>query len=100
MVAKWQHVTYVESDSEPGKRHEIKRRGATLGCSCTAYRFSSPKGCKHLTAFCGGPDTARAMVAVANAASTRADALPARATVGAETFTFRRAISFDGSLGA
>jgi len=44
MAAKqtgWSHVTYAESESEPGVEHEIKVRRADghLGCSCLTNRF-------------------------------------------------------------
>lgn len=50
----WTLVGTVESDSEPGVRHVVKRRDTDghLGCDCTAYRFApkAAKTCKHIRA--------------------------------------------------
>jgi hypothetical protein len=84
----WQHVAWVESDSEPGKRHEIKRRAdGQLGCGCTAYRFSKgTKTCKHLRALGSiTSDEARSRQKFERVQVRR---------LGAETFTVRRAITF------
>ena len=99
----WEHVTYVASDSDPCAEYEIKRRTSDgqVGCSCMAYRFSKGvKSCKHMQAF---------LCSVVNAnrptpASVVRRSLTVPATLGriessnGETFTFRRAISFDGNL--
>lgn len=49
----WAHVAFVQSNSEPDRAHEVRRRvsDGALGCSCKEYRFSKgEKGCHHLTA--------------------------------------------------
>lgn len=91
MKAQWEHVAFVESDSEPGVEHEVKRRlsDGHLGCACKRYRFAkaSAKTCHHIE------------TVLATAASSRylapADvAAPVRVTRGAETFTVtRRAVA-------
>lgn len=53
LTSRWSHVAHVESASEPGVRHEIKRHvDGRLGCSCLAYRFArrDAKHCKHIAA--------------------------------------------------
>jgi hypothetical protein len=84
----WEHVAYVWSDSQPGKEYEVKRHRTTgaLGCSCPAYRFvKGEKTCKHIEAY-------------ARVNFTR-DSTPLKCprpsvSVGGETFTIRRAITF------
>ena len=84
---KWEHVTYVQSSSDPGARYEIKRHPETgvLGCSCMAYRFTKqhPKTCKHLVA-----------QVQAYIRQTPRDVI----TVGGETFTFLRGMRLAGSI--
>lgn len=85
MTTGWSFVASIESHSRIGKRYEIKRRESDglLGCSCVAYRFAKgEKTCKHLQAFSG---TTRA----------RAELTVRREVVAGETFTVRRAISFE-----
>lgn len=113
MATSWEHVAWVESVSEPGKRYEIRQDVSGLrGCSCLAYRFKrGEKTCKHLAAlgvseahdeFGGGRDglipidgPLKPMLRV-----KRLPVLPTRASVGDETFTVtRRSISFGGKLG-
>ena len=94
---KWDHICYVESDSQPGRQYEISRRSKDqhLGCNCPAYRFApgSNKTCKHLDAYSLGEAIERSVSVT--------DGVPARtvkATIGRETFSFRRAISFGKTL--
>lgn len=109
----WTHVTDVESDSEPGTRHAIKRRSdGAWGCSCTAFRFARGqiglgKSCKHLRAYLG-LDSVGQMLATSGPptmtigtvdtrivdAEGRDVAVPVSVLVGRERLTFRRAISF------
>ena len=52
----WHYVADVESDSEPGVKHVIKRREVDghVGCDCLAYRFKKgEKTCKHVQALLG-----------------------------------------------
>jgi len=83
----WTVVGSVESDSEPGVRHEIKRNANTgrLGCSCKKYRFSKGnKTCHHVDAFMAAGDV------------TPATAVSASGETRVGDFTIRRAISFGG----
>lgn len=88
----WIVVGSVESDSEPGVRHEIKRNVNTgrLGCSCKKYQFAKgDKTCHHVDAF-GAAGNVTPATAVSASGETR---------VG--DFTIRRAISFgDVPLGS
>lgn len=104
MAVQWDYVTEVESDSEPGTWHEIKRRRTDghLGCDCGRYRFAKKanKTCQHIEAYRSLGLTAQVLEAV-GPASRAVEAVPAYATArrGAETFTFKRAITF-GSIPA
>lgn len=94
-AATWEPVGDVESDSEPGVRHEIKRRRSDghLGCDCLSYRFArkSAKTCKHIIALTES-DAAVRLIARSAAVVPRA---PVRHTTGGETFTVtRRTIAF------
>ena len=93
MKQQWEHAAYVESESEPGHQHEVKRHitKGRLGCSCHAYRFmrGSDKTCKHLRALLG-------LAAAATHIDPRVVAAPVRVTSGGEMFTVtRRAINFE-----
>lgn len=86
---QWEHVAYAQSDSEPGTEHEIKRNRFTglLGCSCLSYRFTRarPKTCKHINAYEQGvPEQRKTWL--------KTERVPVTATVGRETYSFRRAI--------
>jgi hypothetical protein len=89
---RWTHVAYVESDSEPGRQHQIKSAvGGRLGCDCMAFRFAKgTKTCKHLQAYLAGEamDGQRAVQPAVR--SERA-----RVVSNGEAFTVtRRAITF------
>jgi len=50
----WRVVGEVDSDSEPGVLHLIKKHKTTgwLSCDCSAYRFARGyKTCKHVGAY-------------------------------------------------
>ena len=86
----WESLGTVESHSEPGIRHEIKRRqtaaGQQFGCSCLSYRFArGEKTCKHIVAF-GGLQGSDAQPLIRQV-DVRVDS---------EEFTVRRGISFGG----
>lgn len=93
----WTYITSVESDSTPGTQYQIKRRSdGALGCDCAAFRFSRGsiglgKRCKHVEAYLVGEAVAR------NVTDGRPERVEKQSYCG-ETFTFRRAISFDGNL--
>jgi len=89
----WVTIGSVESDSEPGVIHQIKRHRSTglVGCDCMAYRFAKgEKRCKHTDAF--AHPSAQAERADVAAVVVR----PVAGTAKTETFTVvRRGISFD-----
>lgn len=91
--ALWTHVAFVESDSEPGVEHEIKRHAdGRLGCACLSYRFArGEKTCKHLRAWRA---TSNLWVGGRGEVATAVRVTPGEIGAGAETFTVRRAISF------
>ena len=92
----WTYVATVESESEPGKTYDIKRRAdGALGCSCLSYRFTktTPKTCRHIRAFQSG-------VTVARSGSGSAVIPTVRVPGDTERFIVtRRAISFSNDLG-
>lgn len=96
---EWEHVAWVDSESEPGVEHEVRRRVSTgtIICTCLGYRFSqSPKHCKHLAALRlvearPGQSTRPITAAIRAVAATHEVRV---AAVGGETFRVRRAISF------
>lgn len=107
MAVEWDYVTEVESDSEPGTWHEIKRRRADghLGCDCGRYRFAkkAAKTCHHIKAY---EATQRGLATVSGVAtphrSQRANefGVSYRIAVASENYTVgRRAITF-GSIPA
>lgn len=94
MIA-WTYLATIESESEPGKTYDIKRRSdGTMGCGCVSYRFDKavPKSCKHLRAF-----------GVVDLPMQKSGAKQARVSApafGDEVFTVtRRGISFSNDLG-
>lgn len=90
----WTHLAYIESDSEPGKRHEIKRaETGKLGCSCMKYRFmrGAVKTCHHIAAY----EFDGTMPVVASFTTPVGSSTKSKVTHGGETFLIhRRAISF------
>lgn len=93
MASRWTHVAFIESDSEPGRKWEVKRHISTgrLGCECPKYRFMrGEKSCHHL-------DAVRASDLPAKAVRDTVRAERVRVKVANETYTVtRRGISFDG----
>jgi hypothetical protein len=90
-----EHVTFAASENDNGEYEIARLPGGALACACMAYVFNKdvPKTCKHIGAY------GAAAVSFSRHESVRRDAhgkLSPRPTitVGAETFTFRRAISF------
>lgn len=90
------HVTYVSSDTDALTTYEIVRRpldGAIL-CGCTAFVFNrdTPRTCKHIRAYqqAGASRTYSERQRVAERGK-----MP---TERVETFTFRRAITFDDDI--
>jgi hypothetical protein len=84
------HVTFVSSDSEYQKEYELATLpDGTLACACMGWAFSKdrPKTCHHT----------RAYIAAQGASVYRATkpASKPKEPAKTETFTFRRAISFD-----
>lgn len=97
----WAHVTYVKSRSEPGKRHELKRRAdGLIGCGCLGYRFSTDNMCPHIEGFLNGLSVAAALDATAASERTVTVKLNKKGKSPlTETYTYtRRAISFTGDL--
>lgn len=103
----WSHLAYVESDSDIGKRYEIKRRDdGAYGCDCTAFKFSPGrvglgKSCKHLRAFLQAGQAES--VTVVNSAvrlvggrrgGGKSEILRETVQRAPETFTFHRALRF------
>lgn len=94
----WDRIADVESDSEPGVRHEIKRHRTTgrIGCACLAYRFAKAdkKICKHIEAL-GLANVKVAENQQLGALRISVPIVAVKATLRGETFTVtRRAISF------
>ena len=103
----WTYVTSVESDTKPGKEYVIERRGdGAMRCACERFRFtrgeigSTQKTCKHLLALNGmAAPVLASFKASQSVKETVRVAIESGGRSHMETFTFRRAISFDGSLG-
>ncbi len=90
------HVTYVSSDNEPLLGYEIKRhpKGHLL-CGCESFAFCrKPKTCKHLKAWSLVDVTARLLHVSAVKDAKQPLPTPTHVTINAETFRFRRAITF------
>lgn len=89
----WEHVAWVDSESEPGDKWEVKRHVATgrYGCGCPRYRFnrSGNKTCKHIMAALAPADVRSTFNREANSFT---------ALVAGERFVVqqRRAISLGG----
>lgn len=108
-IPYWEHVGWIDSSSEPGQRHEIKRHINTglLGCDCMAYRFTrvSPKTCRHLDAWAAGVNQITAarrqerrdQQTYPSRVSRPSPTVTATVTMGNTTFTLSaaRSISFD-----
>ena len=97
---RWNYVTTVESESEPGATYDIKERGGVFGCGCRSYRFSKGvKTCKHLRAYLGVSATAGRSVTVPLGTSASIDAQGVTTVrQGGETFrVYRRAIRLGGA---
>ena len=86
----WTLEGSVESSSEPGVQHQVKRhRDGRLGCDCLAYRFKrGDKTCRHIHAYlAAGP-----LVPVAPGLGYSSAIRVVHAAQ--ETFTVRRALAF------
>ena len=84
------HLTYAASEQDRSTEYEIATLpDGALACACMAFVFDqrTPKTCKHIGAY------RAAHVSFDRQSSVRREPRE-RITVGAETFTFRRAISF------
>lgn len=96
----WEQVGTIESESEPGVVHKIKRHVNTglFGCDCLSYRFArGEKTCKHLDAWRGdiAAEPYREM-AHGDLPRSHRPKSPPTIVVGTERFTVRRAIAFGG----
>ncbi len=102
----WAHVATVASESEPGKRWEIKKRRSdgALGCACPAFRFKhGDKTCKHIRAYLQAsplqatqhmhPGAAAAIIGAAQLEGRTTDTVRIQAN-GGEFFNVTRAIAF------
>jgi hypothetical protein len=92
-----EHVTFVVSESDDCEYELARLPTGLFACACLAFAFNkdTPRTCKHITAFAASVAAAPPRAP----APRRPDAPPpATVTIGTETFTFRRAISFSKEL--
>jgi hypothetical protein len=101
----WDHVAYIDSDSDPGREWELKRHVSTgtIGCSCPSYRFKKgDKTCRHIDAWRASQrmnreDTVRlARAPVVTPTRTQPPSTTTAVRVNGVTFNIRapRAVSF------
>jgi hypothetical protein len=90
------HLTFVDSDNLLGHEYEIARLpSGDLACACVAFAFNrrTPKTCKHIEAY-QGLDAWAAKAATEAPENRHMPQSVVQAKAAAETFTFRRAMSF------
>lgn len=93
MSVRWEHVAFIDSDSQPDEQHEIKRRMADghLGCDCGRYRFAkkAAKTCHHIEAYLAGEAVdARPVVAAVRSERVRVKSAGEMYTVTRRAITF------------